>query len=176
MDWIVGNWSHLGVVAGKAALMYTVAVFGLRIGQRRTLAQWTIIDFVTAVAVGAVVGRTAIAGNQSFITGGVALLSLIAAHRLVSLLRLHPSLRAVFDHPVRILVHDGTVRLGQLRRCGLTDDDVFAHLRQQGIDDLEQVKYLIYEAAGQLTIVRRDVVSPAPLIQAALDQSVGYRP
>ncbi|MDQ2848660.1 MAG: DUF421 domain-containing protein [Actinomycetota bacterium] len=176
VDWIVGNWSHLGVVAGKAALMYAVAVFGLRIGQRRTLAQWTIIDFVTAVAVGAVVGRTAIAGNQSFITGGVALLSLIAAHRLVSLLRLHPSLRAVFDHPVRVLVHDGMLRPGQLRRCGLTDEDVFAHLRQQGVDDLDQLKYLIYEAAGQLTIVRRDVVKPPPLIQAALDQSVGFRP
>lgn len=52
MDWIVGNWPQLGIVAGKAALMFAVAVFGLRLGQRRTLAQWTIIDFVTAVAVG----------------------------------------------------------------------------------------------------------------------------
>lgn len=176
MDWIMGNWPHLGVVAGKAALMYAVAVFGLRIAQRRTLAQWTIIDFVTALAVGAIVGRTAVAADQSFITGSVALLSLIVAHRLLSFLRLHPSLRRLFDHPVRVLVHDGILRPGQLRRCGLTGEDVFAHLRQQGVDDLDQVKYLIYEAAGQLTIVRRDVADTAPLIQAALDQSAGYRP
>lgn len=176
MNWIVGNWPDLGIVAGKAALMYAVAVCGLRIGQRRTLAQWTIIDFVTAVAIGAVVGRTAIAANQSLATGGAALLSLIAAHQLVSLLRLHPRLRPLFDHPVRVLVHDGTLRRGELRRCGLTDDDVSAHLRQHGIVDLDQVKYLIYEAAGQLSIVRRDTLPTPPLVQAALDQSVGYRP
>lgn len=120
-------------------------------------------------------GRTAIAANQSLITGGIALLSLIAAHRLVSLLRLHPSLRALFDHPIRVLVHDGTLLPPQLRRCGLTDDDVFAHLRQLGVDNIDQVKYLIYEAAGQLTIVRRGVVNTPPLIRAALEQSVGYR-
>lgn len=175
MDWIAGNWQDLGMVAGKAGLMYVVAVFGMRIGQRRTFAQWTIIDFVTAVAVGAVVGRTAIAANESFVTGGVALLSLVAAHRLVSLLRLRPSLRRVFDHPVRVLVLDGTLRSGELRRCGLTRDDVLAQLRQDNIDDLEDVRYLIYEATGKLTIVRRDVVTTPPLVQVALDQSEGYR-
>ena len=40
--------------------MYATAVIGLRVGERRTLAQWAIIDFATAVAIGAIVGRTAI--------------------------------------------------------------------------------------------------------------------
>jgi uncharacterized membrane protein YcaP (DUF421 family) len=91
MSWIVGGWQHLGPVAGKAVLMYATAVVGLRLGERRTLAQWTIIDIVTAVAMGAVVGRTAIAGTQSYATGAVALLTLIGLHRLASLLRLQPS-------------------------------------------------------------------------------------
>lgn len=176
MDWIVGDWSHLGVVAGKAALMYVVAVLGLRLGERRTLTQWTIIDFVTAVAIGAIVGRTAVAAPQSFITGSAALLSLIAAHRLVSLLRFHPTLRKLFDHRIRVLVHDGTLRRGQLCRCGLTEDDVFAHLRQQGVGDLAELKYLLYEATGHLTIVRCDISSTAPIIRAALDGSVDFRP
>ncbi|MDQ3826860.1 MAG: DUF421 domain-containing protein, partial [Actinomycetota bacterium] len=74
MGWIIGSWPHLGIVAGKAVLMYGTALFGLRLGQRRTLAQWSLIDFVTAVAIGAIVGRTAIASTQSFVTGGAALL------------------------------------------------------------------------------------------------------
>jgi len=175
MHWIVGNWSLLGVVAGKAALMYGVAVLGLRLGERRTLAQWTIIDFVTAVAIGAVIGRTAIAATQSLLTGATALLTLIAVHRLLSLLRLHRALRPLFDHRVRVLVHDGTLRRGQLRRCGLIDEDVFAHLRQLGVDDLADVKYLLYEANGGLTVVRGDIPSTAPLIRAALDSSAGFR-
>lgn len=75
---------ELESVVGKAALMYATALLGLHPGERRTLAQWSIIDFVTAVAIGAIVGRTAIAGSQSFITGAAVLLTLIVMHRLAS--------------------------------------------------------------------------------------------
>ncbi|MBG0741030.1 DUF421 domain-containing protein [Paeniglutamicibacter antarcticus] len=169
------SWSQLGLVAGKAALMFVVAAFGLRIGERRTVAQWTIIDFVTAVAIGAVVGRTAVAASQSFITGAVALLTLIAVHRLVSLLRFHPRLRTLFDHRVRVLVHDGVLQRGQLRRCGLADEDVFAKLREHGVFDLAELQYLLYESKGALTIVRRDETGSVPLIRMALDGSAGSR-
>jgi uncharacterized membrane protein YcaP (DUF421 family) len=98
MSWIVDHWEHLGAVAGKAVLMYATAVVGLRLGERRTLAQWTIIDFATAVAIGAIVGRTAIASTQSYATGAVALFTLIAVHRLASLLRFRPVAGRLFDH------------------------------------------------------------------------------
>ena len=45
-----------GAVAAKAVLMYLAALVGLRLTYRRTLAQWTAIDFAAAVANGAIVG------------------------------------------------------------------------------------------------------------------------
>jgi uncharacterized membrane protein YcaP (DUF421 family) len=137
MSWISGNWIELGSVTGKAALMYATALLGLRLGERRTLAQWSIIDFVTAVAIGAIVGRTAIASSQSFITGAAALLTLIVIHRLASLLRFTAVFRRLGEHRVRVLVEHGWVHHGQLRRCGLTETDLFAQLRQQGAVHLE---------------------------------------
>lgn len=174
MNWLVGNWTHLGAVAGKAALMYAIAVAGLRIGERRTLAQWRIIDFAVAVAIGAVIGRTATASTQSFITGAVALIALLTAHRVASLLRLTRPMRPLLDHRVRVLIHDGALCRSQLRRCGLTDDDVSAHLRQQGVGDLNEVKYLIYEASGNVTVVRHGD-SGTPLVREALDGAAPFR-
>lgn len=58
----------LGPVVAKAALMYVVALVGLRAAHRRTLSQWTAIDFAAAVAIGSVLGRTAVATGQSFAT------------------------------------------------------------------------------------------------------------
>ena len=169
MWWITGHWQDLGAAAGKAALMYATAVAGLRLGERRTLAQWTLIDFVTAVAIGAIVGRTAIAGTQSYLTGAVALLTLIAVHRLASLLRFSRVFRSLFDHRVRILVHSGRLRRHQLRLCGLTEDDVYAQLRERGIFDLAGLRYVLYEAKGGLTVVPSTGGShEAPLIRSAL--------
>ncbi len=176
MSWIVGPWQDLGVVAGKAVLMYATAVVGLRLGERRTLAQWTIIDFATAVAVGAIVGRTAIAGTQAYLTGAVALLTLIAVHRLASLLRFRPLAGKLFDHRVRVLVDHGHLRRRQLRMCGLTDNDLYAHLRQRGVFDLSGLRYVLYEAKGDLTVVSDRAASDPepPLVQAGLDSADGY--
>ena len=59
--WLLGQVDELVGVAGKALLIYGTAVVGLRIAHRRTLSQWTAIDFAAAVAIGAVMGRTAVA-------------------------------------------------------------------------------------------------------------------
>ena len=114
VSWSTGPWPELGVVAATAALVHLTALVGLRIGERRTLAQLTIIDFDAAVAVGAVVGRTAIAADRSCATGAVALITSIVVHRAASLLRFDPVLGEVFDHRVRVLVADGQLRRSQL--------------------------------------------------------------
>jgi uncharacterized membrane protein YcaP (DUF421 family) len=174
MSWIVGHWDRLGIVAGKAILMYATAVVGLRLGERRTLAQWTIIDFATAVAIGAIVGRTAIAGTQSYATGAVALLTLIAVHRLASLLRFRPVASKLFDHRVRILVDHGHLRRRQLRICGLTENDLYAQLRQRGVFDLAGLRYVLYETKGSITVVPGDHGSDEPLVRAGVEAAAGY--
>jgi uncharacterized membrane protein YcaP (DUF421 family) len=176
MSWLTSPWSDLGIVAAKAALMYGTALVGLRMAQRRTLAQWTIIDFAAAVAVGAIIGRTASADSQSYASGAVALLTIVAAHRLASLLRFQPLLGKLTDYRVRVLVADGRVRRSQLRRCGLTDNDLYAELRQRGVFDISQLQYVLYEGKGGLTVVPRDGPGQTPLVWAGVRDSVGYVP
>ena len=135
MSWLSGSWPDLAIAAAKAVLMYLTALVGLRLGERRTMAQWTGIDFAATVAIGAIIGRTAVASSQPFAVGAVALVAIIAVHRLASLGRFTPVIGALVDHPVRVLVVDGRVRRRQLRLSGLTDDDLYAALRQRGVFD-----------------------------------------
>ncbi|MEV5705246.1 YetF domain-containing protein [Actinoallomurus sp. NPDC052274] len=174
MTWLTGGWPHVGAVAGKAALMYGTALVALRLGERRTLAQWTIVDFVAAVAVGAIVGRTAIASRQSFVTGAVALVTLIVMHHVVSRLRFHPIFRRLTDHRIRVLVAHGRIRRRQLRICGLTESDLVAQLRQRGVFGLSGVRFVLYEAKGGLTVVPESVATSEAidLVQAGLREAV----
>lgn len=175
MTWFSSPAAQLGVVVAKVSLMYATALLGLRMGERRTLAQWTVIDFAAAVALGAIVGRTAVARDQSYATGAVALLSIIALHRLASLLRFARLPGKLIDHRVRVLVADGQVRHRQLRLCGLTDNDLYAELRLQGVLDLSRVRYVLYETKGGLTVVPADQGPVPPLAAEGLRVSAGYR-
>jgi len=86
---VIGGASALGWVSLKAALLFTLAVIGLRLGERRTLAQLSAFDFAVAVALGAIIGRGATAVDTSFATSAVAMVTLLVAHRVVAILRRH---------------------------------------------------------------------------------------
>jgi uncharacterized membrane protein YcaP (DUF421 family) len=170
---LVGGAGDLGWVVVKAVLMFAVAVIGLRLGERRTLAQLSAFDFAVAVAIGAIIGRTATASSASFATGAVALVTLLVVHRIVALARRHSRIARLIDHPPRILVAQGKVQDRELARAGLTAADTYALLRQQGVDDLNQVGFLLYETRGATTLISADG-EPGPLMRDGLS-AAGYR-
>ena len=102
---LVGGTGGLGWVAVKAVLMFAVAVIGLRLGERRTLAQLGAFDFEVAVAIGAIIGRTVTAPSVSFATGAVALVTLLVAHRFVAFARRHSRIARMAS---AILARSGT--------------------------------------------------------------------
>jgi len=170
---LIGGASGLGWVAVKAVLLFAVAVIGLRLGERRTLAQLSAFDFAVAVAIGAIIGRGATAADTSFAASAVALVAFLVAHRVVAIGRRHSRVVRLIDHPPRVLVARGELRGGELARAGLTAADVYALLREKGVGDLEQVGYLLYEARGAVTLIGAGR-EPGPLVRDGLDAS-GYR-
>jgi len=174
-SWLVGEADELVGVAGKELLMYGTAVVGLRIAHRRTLSQWTAIDFAAAVAIGAVIGRTAVAKGQSYLVGAVALVTFLAAHAVVTLARNNRWMAKAVDHRVRVLIHHGRLRPHQLRICGLTEKDVLAKLREMGVRELADLRYVLYETKGELTVVRESGQgSDGALVEAGLADSAGF--
>lgn len=175
MPWLVAQTDELWGVAGKAVLIYVTALLGLRMAHRRTLSQWTTIDFAAAVAIGAVMGRTAVATDQSFLVGAVALVTLLASHTLVTAARTSRLFAKAVDHRVRVLVAHGELRRDQLRIAGLTENDVFAQLRERGVAELAGLRYVLYETKGDLTIVREGSAgSDGSLIRAGLEDAAGF--
>jgi len=170
---LAGGTGGLGWVLVKAVLMFAVAVMGLRLGERRTVAQLGAFDFAVAVAIGSIIGGTVTSSTASFATGAVALVTLLFAHRVVAFARRHSRIARIVDHPPRVLVARGEIQDRELARVGLTNADVYALLRQQGVEDLRQVGYLLYETRGVTTLIGAGG-EPGPLMRDGLC-AAGYR-
>ena len=155
MSHLVGGAGDLGWVALKALLLYLTAVVGFRLGERRTLAQMSPFDFVAAVAVGAIVGRVPNASTTSYLAGAVTLVTVLLAHRAIMRLRYSPRVAHLVEHAPIVLVANGKILERELRGCGLTLGDLHGQLRQHGIGDLSEVRYVIAEQRGQLSVIRR---------------------
>ncbi len=150
---LFGGAGGLGWVVVKAVLLFAVAVVGLRLGERRTLAQLNAFDFTVAVAIGSIIGRTVTAASTSFATGAVALVTLLVAHRIVAFARQHSRIARAIDHPPRVLIARGAIQRRELAWAGLTSADVYVLLRRHGVADLSQVGYLLYEPSGRTTLI-----------------------
>ncbi len=51
-----------------------------------------------------------------------------------------------------MLVDHGQLRHDQLWLCGLTVSEVLAQLRQHGVASLSELRYVLYETKGELTV------------------------
>jgi len=160
--WLVGAWRTLGYVFVSAALIYLSTVLAVRwLGQRRTLTEMTVFDFTVAVALGAVIGRTATTASPSYVQGIVAVLALLLVHNAVSWLRVRA---AVFGHvfgraPV-VLVEDGVIDEHALMRVHLTRDDLFAALRERGVGRLSETRLVVLESRGAFSVITSGPVEP----------------
>lgn len=175
MSPLIGNYSELGWTAVKALLLFALAVLGLRLSERRVLAELNVFDVVVMVAVGAIIGRTATSSTTSFATGAVALITLLLAHRVVAEVRRRGWIAAVLDRRPLLLFADGRLQTDALRAAGLTTSDVYQLLRQAGQGDLSELRYVFYEARGGISVVRVDQPIGEPiqlgLAEAARDHT-----
>jgi uncharacterized membrane protein YcaP (DUF421 family) len=173
---LTAAWSELGWTALKAFLLYLTALFLLRAGERRTVAELAPFDVVAMVALGAILGRTATASDTAYAVGAVALVTLVIAHRVVARVRMSRRrlFRRLLEHPPTILVHDGVLRDDALRRCRLTPEDLYSALRRKGIADLSTVHLAIFEPEGRFTVLRAGEPD-GDLVQAALREAPSAR-
>ena len=64
----LGEWRQALWAAAKVVALFLTATLAFRLTQRRAIAEFTPFDWVTAVAVGAIVGRTATAADTAWLT------------------------------------------------------------------------------------------------------------
>ena len=171
--WLFHGWAEDAVAAAKAAGMYAVALIGLRLSPRRTLSQWTAIDVAAAVALGAIIGRTAIAQDQSLAVGAAALLAILAAHFLLDGVpdaspRRRPR-RPPREDPRRPRPTVPQAAAAQRADRGRGARPPAPH----GVDSLSDVRYVLYESKGELTIVpeRGPQVPDPDLVRIALHET-----
>src|ERR1700733_12245963 len=141
---------HLAWIAGNAGSLYATAIIGLRLGKRRILTELSPLDFLAAVAVGAIVGRIPSAADSDC---AVPLIAILFAHASVSRLRHSSSGARLADQSPRILVANGKLLENELRRSGLSRADVDSLPRQHGVHRVSEVEYLLFEEGGKVSVV-----------------------
>lgn len=153
---LVGDIPTVLDVTIKTSALFLTAAILFRFTERRTLAEFAPFDWIAAVAAGAIVGRAATASDTSWLAATAALLCLMVTHAALARLRFVPALQRWIDPPLKVLIRDGEINWRNVRRCGLTDSDLEAVLRQHGHLDAADIHLAILEAKGVISVLAED--------------------
>lgn len=159
--WFNINWKELFVpsipiaeLIIRASLVYLVLFSVLRLVPTRQLGTLGIADLLVVVLF-AEAAQNAMASNYTSITEGVILVGTVIfwSYFLNWLGYQFPPFQRLLNPPPLPLVKNGHTFHRNLRRELITQDELMSQLRQQGVDNLAQVKAAYMEADGSISVI-----------------------
>lgn len=157
-EWLGAPWNEILRVIASTIAIYITVVAGLRVAGRRTVSQMSAFDFVVTIAIGSLVASTAVSANPSYARGFTAFLTLVVLQQVVAVVRQKfPITHRALDFSPQALYRDGKMRLRHNPLTAqVTDDEIYAKLRRAGISTLDEVKLVVLEADGKVSVLRTD--------------------
>jgi uncharacterized membrane protein YcaP (DUF421 family) len=140
----------------RGSLMY-LGVFALLRIIRRQAGTLGISDLLVIVLI-ADAAQNGMAGDYTSITDGFLLVVTIVgwSYALDWLAYHNAPFRRLVQPPPMLLVKDGQLQRRNLAQQLITVDELRSHLREQGIDDLSQVRSAYMEENGQISVIKDD--------------------
>lgn len=142
--------------AVRAVGVYVLILLVIRLLGKRAVGNFSPFDLLVALMLGEIVDEI-IYGDVSWTQGATAIL-VIAAIEYASewASYLSPRFNRLISGDATVLISDGRWCAPALRRERMSEDEVLAQLRHQGVDDIAKVKCARLETDGHVSVVKRD--------------------
>ena len=149
----------------KAAAAYLVVLFAMRLIGRRTASQQAPFDMVVLFLFGGMTTAAILGENWSFSDGrsasGTAAMTGIFTvglmHVLMSWLKLKSVLlERIIDGTPVVVFEDGRWSEDQMRKLRMQEADIRTAMRQQGMIEMDDMRYVIIERDNTISIIPKE--------------------
>ncbi|MGI4809673.1 MAG: DUF421 domain-containing protein [Janthinobacterium lividum] len=141
----------------KAAAAYLIALIALRVVGRRTASQAAPFDIVVLFLFGAMTGTAIMGQDRSFTAAMTGLFTVGLMHVFVGWLKLKSTLieRLVDGTPI-VVFRDGAFVKPDMRHLRMQEADIHTAMRQQGMVELDAMKFAVVERDGKISIIPKE--------------------
>ena len=142
------------IIRGSAMYLFLFLLF--RVVIRRRVGAVGVADILVLVII-ADAAQNGMSGEYKSVTDGAILVGTIVAwDYLIDWLNYRvPALRGWLEPPPLLLIRDGRVLHRNLRREFVTEDELKAKLRENGVTDIAEVREARMETDGEVSVIKR---------------------
>ncbi len=144
----------LGHVVLNTIILYLLLIIGISKIGGRLRSQIGFGELLIVALLGSSVETSLIAGNVSLVAGLVSMSTLLLTNRLLTtLMHRYPHFRnLILGQPI-VLFNRGKLFPRRMQRMGMDEDDLLEGVRLRGYETLEQVKMIILEIDGSMSVI-----------------------
>lgn len=167
MDFLPHSWADMFTpqislleMIARGSLLYFGILALMRLMPRRTGGELATMDLIFVVLI-AQSATHALGDSASLTDAMVLILVFMAWNYLINALSYRiPLIERLVSSPPLQIVRDGRVLQRNMRREFVTMEELMTALREQGVDDIAQVKAAYVEGEGRITVLRRKHLAP----------------
>lgn len=150
-------FQHITTHVFLTVLMYIFIFLSMRIMGKREIGKLSVFDLTISIMI-AEIGVFVIEDIERPIYDGIVpMATLVLIQVIVAQLSLKSrKLRLLVDGRPSILISDGKIHRGEMRRQRYNIDDLLLQLRGQNIVSPADVEFAILETSGQLTVIEKN--------------------
>lgn len=150
------GWQGMARVLIVGITAYAVLIVMLRGSGKRTLSKMNAFDLIVTVALGSTLATVLLSADVPLAEGILALGLLICLQYAITWLSVRsPRVQGLIKGDPTLLVHDGQLLRGAMRRQRVTEEEIHAALRQSGTDQMSRISIVVLETDGSLSVISR---------------------
>ncbi|MCC2546455.1 DUF421 domain-containing protein [Hymenobacter sp. BT175] len=149
------SWTSIARILLVEIAAYAGLVVMLRISGKRTLTKMNAFDLVVTVALGSTLATVLLTKSVALVDGLTAFVLLISLQFLLTWLSVCSRVvsRLVKSEPA-LLVYQGKFLPAALKAERMTEEEVLASLRAQGLCSVAEAGAVVLETSGELSVLR----------------------
>ncbi len=140
----------------RTIIIYAVLIIAMRLMGKRQIGELEISDLVTTFLISEIASLPITEPEIPISHAVIPIVFLLSFEVMISfLISRVPKLKPIFTSRPSTLIRDGELCQKAMRDARLSFDELFSELRQQGVDDISQIKYAILEQNGNITVIQK---------------------
>ena len=136
--------------------IYLSVIVLTRICGKRSFSKMSSFDFAMTVAVGSIIATTILSSTVSLLEGVIGLSSVYFLQIGAAYARKNKVIKDVMDNTPLLLMDGEQVLTDNLRKARVAESDLRAKLREANIVNMSQVKAVIFETTGDISVLHTD--------------------
>ncbi|AIQ20037.1 membrane protein [Paenibacillus sp. FSL H7-0357] len=150
-------FQHITTHIFLTVLMYIFIFLSMRIMGKREIGKLSVFDLTISIMIAEIAVFVIEDIERPVYDGIVPMATLVLIQVLVAQISLkNRKLRLLIDGKPSVLISDGKIHRGEMRRQRYNLDDLLLQLRGQNIDSPADVEFAILETSGQLTVIEKN--------------------